>query len=234
MTGREGGGDVEPAAVVADHGDHLVRGLLDADVEVRPAAVAHGVAHGLLDRAPGERDQVRGQVVVDLHGQGGGDPVAAQGGEEVVKGTGQPGGVEVRWVDLDQQGAQCPDAAAHRAARVVELGAQGAARVRSGGDGGQHVRRAGQLLDDPVVEVPRDPGAFGVRGVDRGPQQPLALLGGPAEPTGEEHDERQCHRDECTQPDQGHGPEPAQDRVGAVADAGGGVVRLEEEGLALR
>ena len=113
---------------------------------------------------------------VDGHGDR--HPRGGRGGGQVGERPGQTAGTEVGGVDLHQQGPQGAQAVADGAPGRVEAGAERVRGVRVPGGSGHRERRAGEVLDDAVVQVAGDPAALGVRGLDGREQQPLALLRG--------------------------------------------------------
>ncbi len=126
---------------------------VDSHPQVRGTGVPQGVAHRLLGDAPDES----GAAVVETAEVPGLDLAGHLAGlgrrDEVLERRTQPGRAEVGRVDLDQERAQSAQRAAHRGAEAGELLPRRATGLRGRGE---RERRAGQVLDDRVVQVARD------------------------------------------------------------------------------
>ena len=93
---------------------------------------------------------------------------------------------------------------------------------------------AGQVLDDPVVQVPSDPAPLGVGGVDRRHQQPLPIRGRPGQSSRQHPDDRGGQREQDQEPADGDPPEGQEDLALALVDVGRPVVDLEQQRFTLR
>ena len=106
-----------------------------------------------------------------------------------------------------------------------------AGRLRGGGD---RERRADEVLDDPVVQVGRDPAPFDVGGVDRPFEETLALGLGALQPAAEPPSEPEVHRLHHPERTGDDREELGLDPVGRLVDPGDGEVRLVQERCAPR
>ena len=161
------------------------------------------------------------------------DAAAPQRREEVRDRGLEPRVVEIRRVDLDEEGAELP----HRFARDSRRGAKKVAQLRSRsrlrlpGRDVEAVRDARQVLDGAVVKVGGDSAALDVRRLDRVHEELLALTLTCAQPPLQPGRERDLNdperRERDDEGEQERKPDPpARRRDRAVAD-----VRLEQEGL---
>ena len=105
----------------------------------------------------------------------------------------EPGGLQARRVDLDEQRAQVAHALAQPArslSRSAAASCVGAAALALVGERREAERDAGEVLDDAVVQVGGDPAALVVGGLDRArraarSRSAVAALQAPGERPGE-------------------------------------------------
>ncbi len=227
----------EATAVVVDtqlHRALLVR--IGDDPEVDAHLCGPGVADHVAQRLLGGPVDETGGLGIDdglaeIGLEAGLETPRRESAEQVADGRLQPFLLQVRWIDLDQQRPQRLDARADGRRGVEHL--LTADRLAPP-LGGERERHAGELLDDAVVQIARDPAAFGIGGVEGVPEQPFAFALARLETACHrprerdlhelEHDER-ADRDGCelgpqVAPDLGHA---------AVAE-----VRLEQQRRARR
>ena len=105
--------------------------------------------------------------------------------------------MELGRIDVDEQRAQLADAVAGLGRGRAQVAV--VRRGRALGRGRQRVGHARQVLDHSVVEVPCDPPALDVGGVDGAPEQLLALLLAALQPPREPPRERKLDQREQDQ-----------------------------------
>ncbi len=223
---------VEAAAVVAHAQPHAARrrardGDLDAARLPVLERVADRLARGPVDQR-GRLGAGRGGLLVDL--QRGVDAGGRERAQQVAQRHLQPGRVEVRRVDLDQQRAQVADALAQAGGRVVEHGgvALVAAGARLGGERREAEGDAGEILDDAVVEVGGDLAALARGGLDRAGEQRLALAVVALQAALQRPGERQLEQQQHEQPAEQRRGEGAQQPRAVGADRAEALVDLEQ------
>ena len=120
-------------------------------------------------------------------------PARLQRAEQVAERCLEPGRLQVRRVDLDEQRPQLPDAltqASDRAAERRRLMARRRAASALVGERREPESDAGQILDDAVVQVRGDASPLLRRSLDRAGQQSLALAVAALEAAGQRPGER--------------------------------------------
>ena len=222
---------VGQAGPVVAHDEHRTRPLTpDRHLDVAGRGMRPDVAQPFL--ACAEQQPVHGRTVSEgiVHLQRDVDALRRETRREVGERLAEAFGVEVRWIDPDDHGAERPHARPNGLGGIPQRRRPIRIAV-AGGLGRQMHREPGQLLDRPVVQIGGDPASLSVGELDRLLEQTRAVGGRALEPSRQAPRQRDQQDGERRERHQQHRCERRQEVPFALSHARGTLQDLEQQGL---